>query len=422
MSLENEFAKYLSNKGFERFMEAWKDKYERLGHLGGKITLDHLLDEEIKALSGLLGLNLSNKMLTISYTQFIKKVNMTKYSGVDFFNTLELWNKAPIYCRKENKQFHSLVLEEFKESLLEEVTSLKSSSWLSYYFEHDRFVTRYFDNDPNWYRFVLIHVCHGLEDLPIYTNHYELLPIFAQKITKNPHFFDDDLPRDLLLKGIMYLLDIDIEIASSQEVFDILYKAGILKDDLSNYCPICHITPVKDFIAWKGFYDLYEPWNMNLYNINQVTEPFHLSSVMIFENPSVFRTICTFAKLHQLSSGFICSNGQINICTYILLEKLIQSGCILYYTGDYDPEGLLIADKLKQRYGDKIILWGYKKEYFHSIKIKQMTISPKRMQILKQIQNQDLREVAKWIIQDESFGYQEGLIHAYQDFLLEIGK
>lgn len=30
---------------------------------------------------------------------------------------------------------------------------------------------------------------------------------------------------------------------------------------------------------------------------------------------------------------------------------------ILYYSGDLDPEGIVIANRLKKRYQDRIVLW-----------------------------------------------------------------
>ena len=420
MNLEKEFASYLSTKGFHRFIKAWIDKYERLGYLGGKITLDNLNDEEIKSLSGLLGMDLSNRQLKLTYSQFEKKLAMTKYADADIFQTLELWNKTPIFCRKERKIAYEQELLEFKSLLMQEISHLKAYSWLSYYLENDRYVRRYYDYDPNGYHKKLYYVCQALENLPVYENKYELLAIFSQNITKNPHFFDEDLPRDLLLKGIMFLLEITSEMNSSEQISSILYQAGILKDDISNYCHICHITPKKVNKAWQGFYEDYEPWNMNLNNINQIAGYFQTSPILIFENPSVFRSMCDYAKQQSLPIGFVCSNGQINICTYVLLDKLIQSGCHLYYTGDFDPEGLMIADKLKQRYEDKLTLWGYKEEWLNTIKIKQMNISTKRLQLLTQIQTDELKDIASWIKKNQAFGYQEGLLEFYKTHISDI--
>ena len=45
----------------------------------------------------------------------------------------------------------------------------------------------------------------------------------------------------------------------------------------------------------------------------------------------------------------VCTYGQVKLSGIILLNLLVDSGYKLYYTGDIDPEGIQIADKLKQR-------------------------------------------------------------------------
>ena len=65
-----------------------------------------------------------------------------------------------------------------------------------------------------------------------------------------------------------------------------------------------------------------------------------------------------------------------------MIELLIQSGCHLYCCGDYDSEGLVIADKLKRRYEESLSLFEYSLFNFHFIKVKQKNISTKRLTIL----------------------------------------
>lgn len=119
-------------------------------------------------------------------------------------------------------------------------------------------------------------------------------------------------------------------------------------------------------------------------------------------------------KTEKLDIGLICSNGQINLCTYMLIDKLIESNCLIYYAGDYDPEGLLIADKLKKRYQDKLQLWCYDVSYLEQIGINQ-EISQKRIQILQHINNEKLKMIAQKILVSQKVGYQEGLINIYQE-------
>lgn len=200
---------------------------------------------------------------------------------------------------------------------------------------------------------------------------------------------------------------------NSSSYSEIFYSAGILKDDLSNFCYICHIQPI-DNIGYNYFYENYEPLNINLYNLNRINKQFLSSQILVIENPSVFRELMQIAKEKRLNIGLVCSNGQINLYTYHLLDRLLKSHCRLYYCGDFDPDGLLIADKLKQKYRAKIVLWQYTKFNFEKSKIYQPTISQRRQTILDNIQDSLLKEMASYIKSTSCFAYQEGLLEIYK--------
>lgn len=46
------------------------------------------------------------------------------------------------------------------------------------------------------------------------------------------------------------------------------------------------------------------------------------------------------------------------------MDRMAASGCRFYYAGDYDPEGLVILQNLRQRYRDQLIPWKYSVEYY----------------------------------------------------------
>ena len=50
-------------------------------------------------------------------------------------------------------------------------------------------------------------------------------------------------------------------------------------------------------------------------------------------------------------------------CNLILLD-LLKENHTFHYAGDFDPEGLLIAQNLKERYGSKLTLWNYQVEWY----------------------------------------------------------
>ncbi len=68
----------------------------------------------------------------------------------------------------------------------------------------------------------------------------------------------------------------------------------------------------------------------------------------------VFSTLC---RQPGIRHPMICTSGQLREASWQLLDLLAASGCSLYYAGDFDPEGLAIADRLWQTYGDRFHLW-----------------------------------------------------------------
>ncbi len=413
----NECIQYFKDPSFKRFIQAWTVKYQSLGHLGGKIVLNDLTDDEQETLGLLLGLDLSDGTLTLTYTKFMKAWKQTKFGDIDFLDVLKQLQRQPLYSNNELKTIRQQVQTAFKQDILNTYKDTLAYDWLAYYLDNDHLVNKQILDNPNYYN-LLCHVCNALNQLPILHHKYETLAIFAQKITKDPHYFDEGIAKELLLKGIEYLYHIDSD-RSVEGINETFYLAGIYKDDLSNYCYICHIQPNNIHKAWQAFYDLYEPWNMNLYNILHIDSYFPKMNIFILENPSVFRNLCDFIKEHQLNIGLICSNGQLNFSTYLLLDKLVENDCTLYYAGDFDPEGLLIADKLKQRYHD-LNLWCYDKSYLYRYGIKQDEISSNRQKILLNIKNETLQNISQDILESKLFAYQEGFIEEYQKSLMNF--
>ncbi len=163
--------------------------------------------------------------------------------------------------------------------------------------------------------------------------------------------------------------------------------------------------------GWKGFYDHLEPLQLTLWNIstiNKITSP--TNKVFVFENPSVFSEVLYQTKTTRPS--LICTFGNTKLSTLVLLDKLVEEGTIIYYSEDFDPEGLLMADKLKQRYKKQLILWRYgENEYFLSQS--QVILSSSRLQKLNNIKDLELQKMSNLIKEKKYAAYQELLIDLY---------
>ena len=193
-----------------------------------------------------------------------------------------------------------------------------------------------------------------------------------------------------------------------QEINEVLFQAKIERDQISN-STICYGVYGKTTMQdkpWEAFWQLGEPLSLSLYNIRDVVQITAMhQKVYIVENPAVFARLLDTAIEKQV--GLICTSGQINTSSYMILDLLVDAGTTLYYNGDFDPEGLQIADKLKQRYKD-LILWGY--DIKHYEKSKGNVEIEDRLIKLHRITSKELEPIMEKMKISKVAGYQESLI------------
>ncbi|MDP4091384.1 MAG: DUF2399 domain-containing protein, partial [Bacillota bacterium] len=113
----------------------------------------------------------------------------------------------------------------------------------------------------------------------------------------------------------------------------------------------------------------------------------------------------------KASPTLLCVSGQPNMSSLIILDKLVDSGAAIYYSGDFDPEGLQISDNLKRRYGNKLNLWGMSIENYN--KIKGNNSFEDRIAKLDSLASPELKELAEEMKRAKVAGYQELLVEFY---------
>mgnify|MGYP002241529486 FL=1 len=72
--------------------------------------------------------------------------------------------------------------------------------------------------------------------------------------------------------------------------------------------------------------------------------------VYIVENEMVFSYL--LKHLEQRNVTLLCTSGQLRSAAVKLIPFLLNSGADIYYSGDIDPDGIRIADRLWRKYGD----------------------------------------------------------------------
>jgi hypothetical protein len=90
-------------------------------------------------------------------------------------------------------------------------------------------------------------------------------------------------------------------------------------------------------------------------------------------------------------------------------------------SGDYDPEGLLIADKLKLRYGNNLILWRYTEKDFTSA-LSGNPIETPRLKKLQGLNDPLLIKLGESIQACGRAGYQELLVEKYAEDIKSLIK
>ena len=110
--------------------------------------------------------------------------------------------------------------------------------------------------------------------------------------------------------------------------------------------------------------------------------------------------------MRTIDCSVIISGGFPNTSVYLLLDKLIESGNKLYYNGDFDPEGLLIAGRLKEKYKDKMNLFCYNADDYNKC-LSKKEISDKRLSKLIKIDIKELKDIISLLTLNKLAAYQE---------------
>lgn len=418
-SLTRECVSYFKNSpGFKRIFQSIRQKYSSLGTIGGTVVLSNLKEEEKEALTGFFRKDYNKKSASFKVEAFIKALESTKFAGVDFNSVLEGYFGEKLISKKEEKSKYETEKETYFKNIIKGFQDTRAEKWLKHILETKgnayRIITQKYDEDKEALRSSLNDVCSGYNSLSFEGNSAIRLALFSSTITKDPHSFDMGSDcGNLLVYAICF--DLREKYPENAEMLsEILYRGGIIRDEVSNFTLCTGLLAYingKQHEGWRGFYEAAEPLQVSLWNIasiDKVESPGR--KVFVFENPTVFSEVLYRTK-HKKPS-MVCTFGNFKLASLIILDKLVKEGAVIYYSGDFDPEGIIMADKIKQRYGDKAVLWRYDVKEYASIK-SMVELSDSRIKKLNNVKSEELKSVAKLIEAEKRGAYQELLINKY---------
>lgn len=244
----------------------------------------------------------------------------------------------------------------------------------------------------------------------------QLLAVFSAEITGNPHAFDEGTFQEKLLRiflqGKTGLRKPD-QMPEAEYKRELYFRAGIIKDQVSNDVLVYGIhgwdRQDRCHDGLEGFCGRKEPVRITLQtmaNLERISGSG--SCVYIVENPAVFSVLIDRYPVES----FVCSNGQLNLAVYLMLDRLSEAGT-LFYAGDYDPEGLLIAQNLKLRYGESMVLWNYNLEWYKKYHADAI-LNESRIKKLEKVTLPELEELKNAMQEYRHAAYQEAMLEEYE--------
>jgi len=327
---------FKNNGGYNRVLKKIRDKYKSLGKIGGTIKLENLTQNEKDALTGFLGKNFYKNSITIKLERFQNALKDTPYRELSLIEVLNEYFGEEILTKKieigiyerDRKNFFNEIIKMFIDTIAYEWLEYTMNSKQNAY----RILTQRYDSNKEKLKKDLIIVCKGLNNLPCFEKRNERLALFASKINKDPHTFDERMEcGKLLLSGIVYILNEKYP-KNAENNAEILYRVGLIKDEMSNFTMFSGLLAYKEneiHKGWEGFYNLYEPMQVSLLNlssIEKVKSP--KGKVFVFENPTVFSEV-----LHRTidkQPALMCTYGQVKLASLILLDMLTENGTQIY--------------------------------------------------------------------------------------------
>ena len=386
-------------------------KYRSLGHWGGRICLRNLGTEDQQVLSAFLR-RATVDSATLAYAEFLAAWGKTRFAEVPLGEVIGALYPERLTTRQQEAQGQEQRRQHLLLHLLQLYPDGSAGQWLEALMMHHVRLGSPADYER---RELLEPVARALSMLP---QAYERLPFFANRVCGNPHGLDMESETGrLFLRALAYLAGYaDTGSLSMAVKNELLYDQHILREDILNFATAYGLRAWtmggEEILYWREAAIDGAPLNVPLREIVR-GEKFASCRgnagafrVFIVENAGVFSTLLDNLQADELCVPLLCLHGQLKTASWALLDRLAASGASLFYSGDFDPEGVLMADKILQRYPGAQA-WHFTEEEYGPSKV---VIPDSRLKKLEQVISPALAPLAGAIRQRREAFYQESLV------------
>ena len=233
-----------SNKIYKKiFLEVYS-KYKKYGKITGSFTLKATTTEERQIL-----FNFDSKALTEGKAKIkcstVRDLFNRKLKEYSFEELLVKVVGKELKTNKEVKDEEKEQEEKFYDDILKASDDGVGKQWFIEILDKKKYgyniiVRKYKSEIRNLKELKrkIILIINSLNKLPYLNNEYENIAVFSAVNTKDSHFFDSDkFTGRLFIKAISFILNKD-DPKDINEINELYYEVGILKDEISNHTTI----------------------------------------------------------------------------------------------------------------------------------------------------------------------------------------
>lgn len=172
--------------------------------------------------------------------------------------------------------------------------------------------------------------------------------------------------------------------------------------------------------AYEAFCSLKEPYVITMENLRGITGALAEGDrVYVVENEMVFCYLLDHVRKgiqtdpvlpdQEEKLTLLCTSGQVRTAAMELIPLILASGAHIYYSGDIDPDGVGIADRLWQKFGERIHIWRMSPADYRA-GISRECLDDISLAKLENVRNPLLKQTSESVKEKRRAAYQENLL------------
>ncbi|MHC5268410.1 DUF2399 domain-containing protein [Enterococcus sp. LJL98] len=406
---------------FLKNQETWESwfsllakRYSSYETFGGYIRYDELgtVDKfPIKEFLGLSQIEYENKTkfsvkkFKIHYARSVLAENNSLEEVIEYFTGQKLVTKKELMKEEflKRKEFDFLVIK-----ILGDKTNLLSEPTCSNLFKKWRKDESTIES--------LEKAKYALDRLP---DTYMQLPYFSNQLFQNAHELDvNTLTGEVFNSMLKQLFKLSNDTRRSEyskvEMSEEMYThVNLMRGDHTIHAFVQGIYSDGPSMTWNIHGKERDSWVVRKGQALEATNLYtKKNKIFVVENDGVFQILTEMFP----TLPFLSTSGQPNYTVLKIIEKLVVSGTMIYYSSDLDPNGLSMAQNILKLFPRHVKIVGMNKELY-DCKLKTKALTIHQLRLLDNILVPDFQELKQEMYRVKKAVEQEALTEIYFELL-----